>query len=222
VICLFLFDRLYFIGKEFNEFRKMSDFLEYLFGSKERARILRFFLQNPDGLYEFSEIIRKNMLVSQKAKSELASLKNLKFLIKRTKSGKNYYQLNQEFSFYPELKNLLAKSNTYPQCSSLGRIAKVGNIKLAVISGVFISYPKSKVDMVIVGENVSKARLKNLMDSLEAEIGKEINFVLMTMEEFKYRLNMLDKFILEFLEGPHEEVINKISGLKQLIARRKM
>jgi len=53
------------------------------------------------------------------------------------------------------------------------------------------------------------------------EIGKEINFVLMTMEEFKYRLNMLDKFILEFLEGPHEEIINKIQGLRQLIANRK-
>jgi hypothetical protein len=59
------------------------------------------------------------------------------------------------------------------------------------------------------------------MSSLESEIGKEISFVLMTMEEFKYRLNMLDKFILEFLEGPHEEIINKISGLKRFIAQRK-
>jgi len=32
---------------------------------------------------------------------------------------------------------------------------------------------------------------------------------------------MLDKFILEFLEGPHEEIINKISGLKRFIANRK-
>jgi len=92
---------------------------------------------------------------------------------------------------------------------------------LAVISGIFINYEKSKADMVLVGDNVSKAKLKNLMSSLEAEIGKEIVFALMTMEEFKYRLNMLDKFILEFLEGPHEEVINKISGLRQFIAKRK-
>ena len=59
------------------------------------------------------------------------------------------------------------------------------------------------------------------MSSLEAEIGKEIDFVLMSGEEFKYRLNMLDKFILEFLEGPHEEIINKLTWLKHFIAKRK-
>lgn len=200
----------------------MSEILEILFGSKEKARLLRFFLQNPEGLFEFSDIVKRNMLNSQKVKHEILTLKNIKFVTRKTKGGKNFYQLNQEFNFYPELKNLIAKSNVYPQCQSLGKIGKTGNIKLAVISGVFISYEKSKADMIIVGDAVSKPRLKNLMSSLEAEIGKEINFVLMTMEEFKYRLNMLDKFVLEFLEGPHEEVINKIPGLKQFIAKRKL
>lgn len=200
----------------------MSEILEHLFGSRERARILRFFLQNPDHQYEFSEIVRKNMIRSHPAKVELANLARIKFVLVRTRKGRNYYQLNQEFNFYPELKNLIAKSNVYPQCKSMGKVTKIGNIKLAVISGVFISYHKSKADMILVGDNISKAKLKNLMNNLEAEIGKEISFVLMTMDEFKYRLNMLDKFVLEFLEGPHEEIINKITGLKQFIAKRKL
>ena len=200
----------------------MSEILESLFGSKERSRLLRFFLQNPEPVFSFSEIIKKNMINSAKTRGELASLVKIKFILKRTKSGKIFYQLNQAFNFYPELKNLIAKSNVYPQCHSLSRVGKIGNIKLAVISGVFINYTKSKADMIIVGDAVSKARLNNLMNSLEAEIGREINFVLMTMDEFKYRLNMLDKFILEFLEGPHEEIINKISGLKRFIAQRKI
>ena len=199
----------------------MSEILEQLFGSRERARLLRFFLQNPEQQYEFADIIRKNMIKSSPTRHELVNLSNMKFVIKRSKKGKNYYELNQNFNFYPELKNLIAKSNVYPQCKSLGRISGLGSVKLAVISGVFISYPKSKADMIIVGDGISKAKLKNLMNSLEAEIGKEINFVLMTMDEFKYRLNMLDKFVLEFLEGPHEEIINKVTGLKQLIAKRK-
>lgn len=199
----------------------MSEILEILFGSKEKARLLRFFLQNPDQKFLFSEIVSKNMLKSSKIRSELHSLIKIKFVKKRTKKGEIFYQINEKFSFYPELKNLIVKSNIYPQCKSLDRIKKLGNMKLAVISGVFTNYEKSKADMILVGDNVSKAKLKNLMNSLEAEIGKEINFVLMSMEEFKYRLNMLDKFILEFLEGPHEEIINKISGLRQFIARRK-
>ena len=200
----------------------MSEILEHLFGSRERARILRFFLQNPEQQYSFSEIVKKNMIRSNPAKKELLNLVRIKFVFIRTRKGKKYYQLNQEFNFYPELKNLIAKSNVYPQCKSLGKISKVGNIKLAVISGVFISYHKSKADMIIVGDAISKNKLRNLMNNLEAEIGREINFVLMTMDEFKYRLNMLDKFVLEFLEGPHEEIINKITGLKQFIAKRKL
>lgn len=183
--------------------------------------MLRFFLQNPEQQYEFSEVVKKNMVKSSAARGELFNLVKIRFVIKKTRQGKNYYQLNQGFNFYPELKNLIAKSNVYPQCQSLGKISKIGNIKLAAISGIFINYQKSKADMILVGDGISKAKLKNLMDTLEAEIGREINFVLMTMEEFKYRLNMLDKFILEFLEGPHEEVINKIQGLKQFIANRK-
>lgn len=199
----------------------MSEILETLLGSRERARILRFFLQNPDQWYEFSEVVKRNMLRNGSVRGELASLSVMKFIRKSTKKGKVSYQLNQNFDFYPELKNLIAKSNVYPQCKSLGNISKIGNVKLAVISGVFLSYHKSKADMILVGDGISKAKLKNLMSKLEAEIGKEINFVLMTADEFKYRLNMLDKFILEFLEGPHEEVINKISGLKQFMAKRK-
>lgn len=199
----------------------MSEILEALFGSKAKARLLRFFLQNPDQEYDFSEILRRNMLKSALAKKELENLVRIKFAIRRSRKGKKYYTLNQDFNFYPELKNLIAKSNVYPQCKSLGKVANIGHMKLALISGVFISYPKSKADMILVGDAVSKAKLKNLMNNLEAEIGKEINFALMTNDEFKYRLNMLDKFVLEFLEGPHEEVINKIPGLKQFIAKRK-
>lgn len=161
------------------------------------------------------------MIKAKATKKELENLKKIKFILKRSKKGKNTYTLNQNFIFYPELKNLIAKSNIYPQSGSMDKIKNIGNVKLAVISGAFINYPKSKADMILVADGISRAKLKNLMNSLEAEIGKEVDFALMTMEEFKYRLNMLDKFILEFLEGPHEEIINKITGLKQFIANRK-
>jgi DNA-binding MarR family transcriptional regulator len=199
----------------------MSEILENLFGSKAKTRLLRFFLQNPEQEYSLSEIAKRNMLKSPAVRSELENLRKIKFVIRRTKQGKRSYILNQSFAFYPELKNLISKDNIYPQSKSLSKVKGIGNIKLAVISGAFINYSKSKADMILVGDGISRAKLRNLMNSLEAEIGKEVDFVLMSGEEFKYRLNMLDKFILEFLEGPHEEVINKITGLKRFIANRK-
>lgn len=199
----------------------MADILEILLGSKERARLLRFFLQNPEREFEFKEVVRRNMLSKNGIKRELTKLINIKCVLKRVHKGDNYYMLNQNFNYYPELKNLIAKSNVYPQCQSLARVKNLGVVKFAAISGIFINYPKSKADMIIVGDGISRAKLKNLMNTLEAEIGREINFVLMTGEELKYRLNMLDKFLLEFFEGPHEELVNKVPGLKQFIARQK-
>jgi hypothetical protein len=199
----------------------MSEILENLFGSRAKTRVLRFFLQNPEQEYDLDEISRRNMLKNSIIRKELENLRKIKFILKRTRKGKNSFVLNQEFIFYPELKNLVAKDNVYPQSRSLSKIKSIGNIKLAAISGAFINYHKGKADMILVGDDISRSRLKNLMGSLEAEIGKEIDFVLMSGEEFKYRLNMLDKFILEFLEGPHEEIINKITGLKRFIANRK-
>ena len=199
----------------------MSVILENLFGSREKMRLLRFFLLNPDQEYGIAEITKRNMIRPKIARSELENLKKIKFIIKRTKKRKIYYILNQNFVFYPELKNLISKANIYPDSNGLAKIKNIGNVKLAVVSGAFINYNKSKADMILVGDNISRAKLKHLMNNLEAEIGKEVDFVMMTYEEFKYRLNMLDKFILEFLEGPHEEVVNKISGLKQFIANRK-
>lgn len=199
----------------------MSEVLENLFGSKEKARLLRFFLQNPEREFRFKEIVDKTMLRSQSAKKEIALLSKIKFICVRNRKGKTSYILNQGFNFYPELKNLIAKSNVYPQCRTLQKVNSIGNMKYAAVSGVFINYSKSKADMILVGEDVSRNRLRTFMRNLEAEIGKEINFVLMTSEELKYRLNMLDKFVLEFFEGPHEEIINKVPGLKQFIAKRK-
>lgn len=199
----------------------MSEVLENLFGSKEKARILRFFLQNPEKEFQFKEVMNKTMLRGQLARKEMASLTKIKFILTRNRKGNVFYILNQNFSFYPELKNLIAKSNVYPQCKTLEKIDSIGSMKYAAVSGIFINYPKSKADMILVGEDVSRNKLKVFMRNLEAEIGREINFVLMSSEELKYRLNMLDKFILEFFEGPHEEIINKVPGLKQFIAKRK-
>ena len=199
----------------------MSDILEYLFGSKEKTRILRFFLHNPEQQYSLTEVAKRNMLDRARVKRELGNLNKIKFLFKKTHKEKAVYCLNQGFVFYPELKNLIAKDNVHPQSGSLNRLKNVGNIKLAVISGGFMNYAKSKADMILVGDGISRAKLKNLMNCLEAEIGKEVDFMLMNGEEFKYRLNMLDKFILDFLEGPHEEVINKIPWLKRFMATRK-
>ena len=199
----------------------MSEILETLFGSKARTRILRFFLLNSEKEYRVMEIAKKNMLPSGATRKELNELIKIKFLTKHTRKGVKYYALDQTFHFYFELKNLFAKSTSSPQCKNLTKLKNIGDVKLALVSGIFLNYPKSKVDMVIVANNVSRGKLKSVMNGLEAEVGKEVSFVLMNSDEFKYRLDMLDRFLIDFIEGTHMELIDKIPGFKRFLLGRK-
>ncbi|HEX8973917.1 MAG TPA: hypothetical protein VF817_00315 [Patescibacteria group bacterium] len=195
----------------------MSETLEALFGSKARTRILRFFMLNPEGEYDYQDIAKKNMLSAASVRKELNDLKKIHFVVEKIKKGKKTYLLDQNFHYFPELKSLVTKTAASPHSKSFAKLKGVGDVKLALLSGIFLNYPKSKADMVLVINNASRPRLKHFMNSLEAEVGKEVSFVLMNSEEFKYRLDMLDRFLLDFMEGPHTELVDKIPGLKRYI-----
>lgn len=199
----------------------MSEIFCHLFDSRARSRLIKFFMLNDKHEYSSQDVVRKNKMNSGQIARELHRLEKMRMVLVRAKKGKKFYRTNTDFVFYPELKNLVVKSNTMPECRSLGRIKGLGKVKLALTSGVFLNYPKGRADLLIVGDELSRAKLKHLLESLEAEVGKEINFSVMGSDEFKYRTDMLDKFIMEFLEGPFEEIICKVPNLKEIVNRRK-
>ncbi len=199
----------------------MSEIFSQLFDSRVRARLIKFFMLNNKDEYHFSEIVQKNKTNAVQVNRELARLEKIKMIVSRTRKGRRYFKTNQDFIFFPELKSLVVKSNTLPECRSLGRVKNIGRVKLALMSGVFLNFPKSRADLLIVGDELSQAKIKHLLENLEAEVGKEINYSILSSEEFKYRTDMLDKFIMEFLEGPYEEIVCKIKNLKEIANRRK-
>jgi hypothetical protein len=198
----------------------MSEIFSQLLDSRVRSRLIKFFMLNDKHEYSAQDVVRKNKTSSVQTAKELHRFERMKMILVRSKKGKKYYQTNTDFIFYPELKNLVVKSNTMPECRSLGKVKGLGKVRLALISGVFLNYPKGRADMLIVGDEMSRAKIKHLLESLEAEVGKEINYSIMGSEEFKYRTDMLDKFIMEFLEGPYEEIVCKIPNLKEIASRR--
>jgi hypothetical protein len=199
----------------------MSEIFSQLFDSRTRARLIKFFMLNDKQAYSVKELVRKNKITSSQISQELVRMERIKMIASRSKKGVKYFQTNRDFIFYPELKSLVVKSNTLPECRSLSKIKDLGKIKLALMSGVFLNYPKGQADLLIVGDELSRAKVNHLLENLEAEVGKEINYSLMSSEEFKYRTDMLDKFIMDFLEGPYEEIFCKISNLKEIANRRK-
>jgi hypothetical protein len=189
-----------------------------LFGSRVRARLLRLFLLSPDTEFDATEAAKRIAIKRPEVVKELNRLVKMRFVSVKTRQRKKIYQVRVDFPFYQELKALVSKLNLSAKSEAFKRIKKVGDVKLVLISGVFINYQKSKADMVLVINTANKVKLRQVINQLESEVGKEIRYILMNSEELHYRLDMLDRFLMEFLEGPYESVVDKVPELKRFVA----
>jgi len=54
--------------------------------------------------------------------------------------------------------------------------------------------------MLLVGR-FNKPKLLKIIRELEVELGREVNFAVMDMREFKYRKDITDIFLYDILEG---------------------
>ena len=83
-------------------------------------------------------------------------------------------------------------------------------MKLAVLSGVFINSDNARTDLLIVGDDVKKRALENFLGHTESDLGRPIQYTLMDTEEFRYRMDMYDRFLRDILEYPHAKLINRL------------
>ena len=131
----------------------------------------------------------------------------------RQSAGQVAYALNPGFEFFSELRDLILKSSPTEKYKIVRQVNKLGRVKLAVLSGIFLNKESGDplgTDLLIVADDINRRRLYSLLKSLEANIGKELRFAVMDREEFQYRLAMFDRFVRTLLESPHEKLINKL------------
>ncbi len=191
--------------------------LAKLFGGQARIKIMRLFLLNPEQLFEIEEVISRSRVMKPGARRELSHLLAMGFIKSKfiTKEGARGakkkvpgWMLNQNFSYLSQIKDLLVDPNLLLQEDIIHRFRPIGKIKFLVVSGVFIGAEQSRVDVMIVGDKLKKNVLQQVLKSLEAEIGKELNYVLFDSAEFIYRLSMYDKLVCDILDFPHQKLID--------------
>lgn len=197
-----------------------------LLGGAERVKIMRFFLHHENGIFSLHDISEKTKSKSIAARKELNALTSLGFIEKKkartyvtVKTGKKEvsklkevsgYVLNSNFPHNQALKDLLFDFKLLDKRELAIRFKIIGRLKLFIVSGVFIGETKSRVDILIVGEAINRQKASKLMESLSAEIGREVIYSIMDVEEYEYRFKMYDKFVRDIVEMPHETIIDKI------------
>ena len=195
--------------------------LEQIFGSKARVLLLRLFINNPEKFYFVREISRNLELHLNSVRRELANLESIgiieastkedfeKEVEKELKDNKKYYKLNRNFIFVDELRSLLVKSNLIMDQSLLEKVDKMGDIYFFLLSGVFVGWEEAPADLLVVG-NVKKPAFQKMIKGFERELGRPINYVIMTKQDFVYRRGLTDKFLYDLLEHKNLILIDKL------------
>ncbi|HEY4478543.1 MAG TPA: hypothetical protein VI775_01740, partial [Candidatus Paceibacterota bacterium] len=75
---------------------------------------------------------------------------------------------------------------------------------------VFIQEWDTRIDLLIVGDDLNIHRLETVMQSIESEVGKEISYSVFDTEDFEYRLGIHDRLIRDILDSPHTVLIDRI------------
>ena len=184
--------------------------LDVLFDSPVRVRILKLFLYNVDKSFDSKTISKILRIRTALVKKHLKNLAKIRFIIQKNTAGKKMSRINKNFDFYAELKELIAKTSPASKEKILRRLKSLGKIKLILLAGVFVNSDSSQADLLVVGNNVKLGKFNKFINDLEAEVGKEINYALMTTKEFNYRYDMYDRFIRDLLDLKHEKLINKL------------
>ncbi|OGZ58469.1 MAG: hypothetical protein A3B96_04000 [Candidatus Spechtbacteria bacterium RIFCSPHIGHO2_02_FULL_43_15b] len=160
------------------------------------------------------KIIVREVRVVKKEKNKKPKISIVKRRRKKEVIEKVYF-INPHFVFFNELRDLVLKSSPASKSRILSRSKGLGRVKMLVLSGIFLRVDRqlSRTDLLMVADDVSEKRFQKFLRHLEAEVGCEIQFSLMSSDEFYYRHKMLDRFLRDILERPHEVLINKLGAL---------
>ncbi|MBI4280799.1 hypothetical protein HY628_01215 [Candidatus Uhrbacteria bacterium] len=190
--------------------------LEHLFGSKTRVKLLSLFLHNSDQSFYVRELVRRIGAQIHSVRRELANLCKMGIICSRGGSRekgissalrKKYFQAERSFVLYDELQSLLRKAQVLVERHLVERVSGLGDVRYLVLCGKFLG-EKSPIDLLVVGR-VSAASLQRLLKRFEQEIGFELNYTLMSSDEFAYRRDITDRFLYSILEGKKMVMINR-------------
>lgn len=194
--------------------------IDALFGSKTRVKLLHLFLNNPGKAFYVREITRLIDEQINSVRRELSNMLEVGIITSDSAENKLYYQVNQRYDYYVPFRAIfadepIATSRTEGK-KSMGwheLVTGLHGVRLALAAGVLVKGSASKVDLLIVGD-APVVKLKNVVKQIEKSEGRELNYSVLSYDEFYYRLSVRDKFITEILGGKHTVLTDTDNVLK--------
>ena len=186
--------------------------IEQLLGSKTRSKLLQLFLSNPNRSYYVREITRKIGEQINSVRRELSNLLNIGIIVSETTNNRLYYEVNQKYEFYDPLKAIFGSGSQVSTKAPSKNDQKddlkaLGNIDLLIFTGQFTRDETAGIDLFIVG-NTNTHAVQKFVSELEEKEGKELRYTVMNLDDFKYRQQVKDRFVMNILASKKQIMID--------------
>ena len=183
--------------------------IDALFGSKTRVKLLHLFLNNPGKAFYVREITRLIDEQINSVRRELSNMLEVGIITSDSADNKLYYEVNQRYEFYVPFRAIFADERIESASQKVKTddewheaVRQLPGVRIAVMAGMLVKGSPASVDLLLVGD-VPSAKLKSVVKQIEKSEGRELNYSVLSYDEFYYRLSVRDKFITEIINGKH-------------------
>lgn len=192
--------------------------IEKLFGSKTRAKLLQLFFENPEKSFYVREMTRVIDEQINSVRRELLNLESIGIIKNETFDNKVYYSANNKHPFYRPMIEIFNKKIGASREKDIKETTWEGYSRPVknYLKGLIVTNRlpgQDGIDLLIIGNDKTK-KLTRWAEVIEKKQGKPINYVIMSLDDFKYRKSVHDRFIEEILEMEITEIIDPSKIIK--------
>ena len=188
--------------------------IDSLFGSKTRVKLLRLFLNNPEKSFYVREITRMIDEQINSVRRELANMVSVGIVQQDAIDNKLYYSVNEDYPYIKPLAAIFSDKNTEGGMGAASSVSwkdslgRMRGLRLAIISGKLVVGSSSAVDLLLVGDDMSAVTIKNLVKKIEKDRKIEINYAVISYDDFYYRMSVKDRFIMDIVRNKHSVLVD--------------
>jgi len=164
--------------------------------SKTRQRLLRYYFTNPTARHHVRDLAHRLDVDPSNLSKELHRLETDGLFASETSGRQKYFRLNRKYPLFAEVRRIVEKTigTTHLLAESLRRI---DGIQEAYLYGSFARNQQdaaSDIDVIVIGTPKGSV-LAEAAGALERQLGREINYTVLTRKEFDSRRARKDAFI---------------------------
>lgn len=164
--------------------------------SHARRKLLVYYFTNPTARQHLRDLAKRLKIDPSNLSKELVRLEREGLFRSEVSGRQKYFQLNREYPLLEELRSIVAK--TIGVGPLLGKALKrIEGVEEAYLYGSFARNQEdadSDIDVLVIGKPNNEA-LAESVQKLERQLGREINYTVLTRKELESRREHKDAFL---------------------------